>query len=232
MTAIRWLSSVGLIASILDLGNFAVVRLSTAQATPNAGAKLVLLYDNSNSQNYLLYGTPEVARRLALTPLRNEVSRAIADNAGPATVVRIASFGTRVLISPAWVKTAGDILAAFGNVTQEGGPSPIWDGVYASVQALEGASERKQILLISDGKASANLHGFEETRDFAKLAAVTITAVYVLSNKRIEPGEPDPTDRLKSLADATGGRYAEKSPKELPAYCGTVVKALRVPVGQ
>lgn len=229
MTAMHWLAGVGLVASILDLSPFAAAPRSTAQATPNAGARLVLLYDNSNSQHYVLYGTPDVDRNLALTPLRDEVSRAIADNAGPTTTVRVASFGARVLVSPAWVRTTGEILAAFGNVTQEGGPSPIWDGVYASVQTLQGAAERKQILLITDGKASANLHGFEEARDFAKRAAVAITALYVLSNKRVEPGEPDPTDRLKGLADATGGRYAEKSLKELPAYCGTVVKALRAP---
>lgn len=205
--------------------------LGNPQAPNARPTKLVLLYDNSNSQHLVLYGRTPIFDTTGMPYTRDEVARTVAANLDADTNVRVASFGERILLSSSWVRTRADIQWAFESVTQSrDSPSPIWDGVYSVVEALEASPDRRVILLFSDGKASANIHGFAEALERARRSAVTVNVVVVVASKTktLEADRPgDPAERLKKMADATGGRYVERNLTEVPAYCGDFVRALR-----
>lgn len=93
-------------------------------------------------------------------------------------------------------------------------PSPIWDSTSSAVQMLAGERGTRMIVLVSDGRATANTIGVDELARRAVAADVTI-AVISEGTEVLVPQVGGPLMRirtdatLRSLADATGGLYLE-----------------------
>jgi len=93
-------------------------------------------------------------------------------------------------------------------------PSPIWDAVDASVQLLANAKAPRAVILLSDGRATANALGLEDVAARAMAAGVSITAISeaddkVLAQGADAPARVRPDASLEWLADQTGGIYLE-----------------------
>jgi len=92
------------------------------------------------------------------------------------------------------------------------GPSPIWDAVDAAVVSLEEEAGRRAILLLTDGRATGNVHGLEEVLQRAVRAAVFVSAISEAAVLDIEQGggraaRIRPGAALKWLAENTGGSF-------------------------
>jgi hypothetical protein len=206
-----------------------VSRDRPVQAKP--AVRLVLLYDNSSSQHLELYARPDLQplNRMIFERRRDQAIRALVDTAGGLIDVRLASFGERILLSPGWARTVPEVRKAFDSVWQPGGPSPIWDAVVRVVDALEPGVRSTAILLVSDGKASANALGFDEARARAGSASVRVfvAAMNAPFGRRLNQSRPgDPTLRLKQLAETTGGQYIETALDDLPTTLARLVGAV------
>ena len=199
-----------------------------------AGTRLVLLHDNSGSQILRLYYRADTRPLFQQTTSdrRDAVIRAITDHLDEADEVRVATFGERFLISPAWLRTPKELLQAFNGIMQSGGPSPIWDALYQTVGVLEEAPGKRAVLLISDGRASGNVRSFQEAlaRVRDSRVIVYVAALDAAYNREINKDRPgDPTERLRALARATGGGYAEPEIVDLAAACARFAKAIANP---
>jgi hypothetical protein len=195
--------------------------------------RLVLLHDNSGSQILRLHYRSDTRSLFQLTTAdrRRAVIRAITDHLDPTAQVRVATFGDRFLISPAWLRAPDELLEVFNGIMQSGGPSPIWDAIHETVGALEGFPGTRVVLLISDGRASGNVRGFQEAFARVRSSGVIfyVAALDASYNRRInEDRSADPTERLRALARATGGAYGEPEIVDLAATCATFAKAINV----
>jgi VWFA-related protein len=92
------------------------------------------------------------------------------------------------------------------------GPSPIWDAVYAAVAALEPEAGCRAIILVTDGRSTANVRGLDEVIDRAMAAAVSVNIV-TEENETLIPLDQTTAARvrpgtlLEALASSTGGAY-------------------------
>jgi len=203
----------------------------TTTASSAEPISLVLLYDNSGSGRYVLYGEPEIQTKVAVRTPRDKVVSAIAKSIPPNVKIRIASFGQRVLISPNWVETEEGLRGAFSSVTQDPGPSPVWDGLYEVSALLETVAGSRVVVLVTDGMASANVHGFEESK--ARIVQAKVI-VHVAAWKRADSNDVrddpkgDPSTRLRLLAQGTGGTFAVVPLVDLPAYFTEMMRKLSV----
>jgi hypothetical protein len=201
-----------------------------AETRQSAAARVVLLNDNSGSQMLRLYYRSDTRPLFRLTTgdRREAVIRALADHLNGAEV-RVATFGDRFLVSPAWLRTTDELLEAFNRIMQAGGPSPIWDALHEAVGLFEELPRTRAVILISDGRASSNSHSFQDALKRVQRAgvAVYVAALDARDNRvfnRERPG--DPTESLRALARATGGDYAEPEIVDLADVCAAFAKAI------
>jgi hypothetical protein len=93
-------------------------------------------------------------------------------------------------------------------------PSPIWDAIDMTVKALAGATRPRVLLLVSDGRANANIISLDEAGQRAIAAGVSINVVSE-GGEWLIPQFGDAPDRARSdvslrwLADQTGGMFLE-----------------------
>ena len=93
------------------------------------------------------------------------------------------------------------------------GPSPIWDAVYDAASALEHEPGRRVVILLTDGRATGNVHGLDETIVHALAAGVPIHVVseaedVIIPIDASNAARVRPDVFLKGMADQTGGSYA------------------------
>jgi hypothetical protein len=205
----------------------AVIAIAADRPLALERLRIVILCDASAS------GGGGGARLVAPGPnnrARAELIRALDRHLKGGSAVRVASFGDRYLASPAWVSTSAGIGRAFERVLQPyGDQSPLWDAVYSAAETLEETSERRILFIVSDGKASGNVRGFEEA--FVRIRKANVT-VHVANDtgrrggnlKADEPGHP--AARLKEIAHATGGEYGEPTLNELPGFLAGILSRL------
>lgn len=91
-------------------------------------------------------------------------------------------------------------------------PSPLWDATAAAVDALAREPGTKLVLLMSDGRANANVIGLEEAASRALAAGVAVTVVGESAESLLaQAGDPAarirPDESLRWLAQETGGMY-------------------------
>ena len=94
------------------------------------------------------------------------------------------------------------------------GPSPLWDGVQTAVEALELEWRRRAIVMVTDGRATGNVHGMAYVMGHAIAASVSINIVAVPTGMFLPQGgtaaaRVRPSAWLEEMAGATGGAYAE-----------------------
>ncbi len=212
--------------------------VSTPQAKPHhladvavedAPLNLLIICDASKSG-----GGANLVSAGPVNHTRAELIRAISRHLTDDDRVRIATFGDRLVLSPTWTRGFDSIWEAFESVARPlGDKSPVWDAIYVFVDAFEGRPGRRVIFLVADGKASGNVHGFDAAVDRARTDNVTVFAANVVSrNSRGEQADQPnhPAARLKRIAQATHGDYAEPVTRSLPAFFGNVVKKLNTSV--
>ena len=93
-------------------------------------------------------------------------------------------------------------------------PSPIWDAIDAAVKLLSESAEPRVLLLLSDGRSTANTISLEEATRRTIAAGVSVSVVSE-GGEWLIPQVGDAPDRarsdrsLRSLADLTGGLFLE-----------------------
>jgi hypothetical protein len=164
-----------------------------------------------------------------------ESIKAAAAALGPNASMRVATFGDTFKASRTWERTSDALVAALDNVVvDDRGRSPVWDAVYGGVDVFEATPDRQVIVLISSGRATGNVHGFDEALDRVRSSRVVVHAACPSHAdsfpKTLDADNPNsPCARLKRLADATRGRYSEPwvsrpQERELERYVADVVK--------
>lgn len=93
------------------------------------------------------------------------------------------------------------------------GPSAIWDALWTARGLLDAERDHRAILLVTDGKASGNVHGFNDTLHWLFLGGITVSVVGEAARQTISQVggravSVQPTQQLEHLARETGGLYA------------------------
>jgi hypothetical protein len=202
------------------------VQDALAELRQDGPPRILVLADHSASQTYVIFGRPSVLARMRSRTKVERLAEALVDKLPAGAALRIASFSDAFRASPRWVTTREDVLDAFRAVEQPFGASAIWDAVHQAAALLDGAEGRRYMLLFSDGKASANVIGFEAAVARVVAANVTVHTVNVndAAFRRREDLFADPVERLRRLAAATGGEHREAQPQRLPETAGELVR--------
>lgn len=141
----------------------------------------------------------------------------------PDDKARIGSFAERIQIDPeAFTGDKAELVNVLRTKLQEQGPTPLWNSVDASIEALEGQDARKVVLVFTDGADAPgnfklNNLSFMDISRRAQQADVMVYAVGLQSSGPARMGgggfggfggsRPDPG--LPAIADETGGGYFE-----------------------
>ena len=184
---------------------------------------LVLLLDASISLEYML----------ERKTLRVAIEKWFVNRLAPQDRVQVGSFNRQIAIGPPIAGNPRALLAAVRTALDPRdqdafGPSPIWDAVDAAVAALAQASGRRAVLLVTDGRATGNRQGPEESGARASAAAVTVNVLGEdwdmtlrqdsKTGVRVRPGVA-----LEWIANATGGLYVQD---KTPADPGPILERL------
>jgi Ca-activated chloride channel family protein len=128
----------------------------------------------------------------------------------PQDKAQVGSFADRVTFSGTFTSDRDDLIGAlrdldFGNATR------LWDAVDESINLLDGAENRKVVVVFTDGDDTASRNGFGRVMDKARQNDVMVYAIGLESvffnGARMERSRPDRS--LKKIADETGGGYFE-----------------------
>jgi len=148
--------------------------------------------------------------------------RVLSETLGSLVELRMATFGDRWLITDGHAKTAGDLDRAYSAIMQTGGASRVWDAIVESVAVLRQYPATRDVILVTDGRASGNIRGFDEAlasaqRDNVSIHVIALDAPYNRLVNRDRPG--DPTDRLRVIAHGTRGGYVEAELTDIVSAC-------------
>ena len=128
----------------------------------------------------------------------------------PQDKAQVGSFADRVMFSGKFTSDRDDLIGAlrdldYGNATR------LWDAVDESINLLDGAENRKVVVVFTDGDDTASRNGFGRVMDKARQNDVMVYAIGLESvffnGARMERSRPDRS--LKKIADETGGGYFE-----------------------
>lgn len=180
----------------------AAVLLGTI-ATPawpqpsRAGLDLVLMLDVSQSVSH-----PGFIKTDRTLPA--DGAAAIASVIEPVDRVRLGVFGATIELTPEPLSGAAlaQAAAGFGAGDAVGGPSPVWDALDRAVTALAGSTLRRGIIIVTDGRSTANRIGFVDV--LQRLERDRLPVFVVMLDLKRSP-TPDPGIRMRQLAERTGG---------------------------
>lgn len=207
--------------TVLDAANKPVADLTTAEfeAFVDAAAvpvtsvarrgplSLAVVVDTSRSTGWGRTGSIKVPQEevlAALSTLRDE------------DWLRFGNFGPRLRFAGAWKTRAGrnlsdEVEKAFkSHVDDTHGPSPIWDVIYDTVEALATQPPPRAMLLLTDGRSTGNSRSIQMAADFAAIHGVAIHSIVRYFEMHIPQGDLKavairPWIALDSLATFTGG---------------------------
>jgi Mg-chelatase subunit ChlD len=194
-----------------------LLLLATTPQPSRPAAHLVLLIDISGSTTLGF-----VKRDHQLVP---EAARALASALGPEDAARIGTFGDRINLD-ATEAVGGDAIlaAAVSHDEPIGGPSPLWDALDAAAKALQSAARPKGIVVVTDGRSSANRVGFTEMSDRIARAGIP---VFVVALVRDPDASPDPQQKLRELARNTDGTFQPVSRRQVAGAVSRAAATLR-----
>jgi Ca-activated chloride channel family protein len=144
---------------------------------------------------------------------------------------RIGHFGYRIQIEPAqFTSDKDDLYAVIRQQPGDAGASPVWLSVDKSITALYGLPGRRVVLLMSDGHdhpaGNQPETSFKDVADRVRRADVMVYAIGFASS-RGPGGEEKPDERLRTLADISGGGYFEMTdPSEMTQHFTRVAEEL------
>lgn len=176
-------------------------RNVTWSAAP-ASLSVVLLADVSMSQPLKRY------------EIQNGVAGPWLQSLRPGDRARVVTIGGSTVLGP-WlsgdrVADAAAVRALIGRGAPE--PSPLWDAVDVAVQGLAGERGGKALVLITDGRANANVLGLEDAAARAISAGVSVSVVSEGADRVLPQGADEATrvrsdDAVQWLAEHTGGLF-------------------------
>jgi VWFA-related protein len=105
------------------------------------------------------------------------------------------------------------------------GQTSLYDGVLTALGHLKlGTSDKKVLILISDGGDNASKHSLAQVLDMAKQTMAIIYAIGIFDE---QDGDNNP-DALRRLAKETGGKaYFPASSKEVVSLCEGIARDIR-----
>lgn len=184
---------------------------------PVAPIDVILMVDVSGSV------TQGVFKRDA--SLITDAASALASTMARGDAARVGTFGTEIRLTPATLSDPDAIHKAASSLTDAiGGASPLWDALDAATMALSTGGVRRGIIVLTDGRSSANRISFGDL--LTKLEAARV-AVFVIGLESGGSAEPNPAARLSYLADVTGGAFRPVKRKDVQAAVKQAVAALR-----
>ena len=107
--------------------------------------------------------------------------------------------------------------------------SPLWDAVYESAELLAAEPRRRVLLVASDGRATGNLRGLDETAEFALASRVAVSTIAPEVTLDIPQNEfmrliVRPVVNLQKIATYTGGVFfADEGPDGDSKRLGTSI---------
>ena len=178
----------------------AIATMAASQA-PRAVLDVVLMLDVSQSVSHPGFFKTD-------RTLPPQAAAAIASVTGPADRIRLGVFGAAIEVTPEPLDGAALAQAAAGLGAGDavGGPSPVWDALDRAASALDGSPHRRGIIVVTDGRSTANRIGFADILQRLERDRLPVFVV-MLDLKRAEV--PDPGVRMRELAKRTGGEVIE-----------------------
>jgi hypothetical protein len=204
------------------------VVLLLALATPAATQplRIVLLVDTSGSA---LRGPMFMSHLSALNSLdltyMTEAAAALQPLIEASDQVFLGVVGEHPRITTEPLRGADLMVAAQGLAEEIGGRSPLWDVLYNLCDRFDRTAATPIVILVTDGRANANEHSFAEAVHRLKTAGVRVFTVTRLEVHR-KP-DPDPSERLRELASATGGQHLAFTPGNLGDAIVTAMQGAR-----
>ena len=111
------------------------------------------------------------------------------------------------------VRGSSLVSAAEQLTARYGGRSPLWDALYHASGRLEQTSGPRVIILITDGRSNANERSFAEA--LQRLTAAGVRVFPITREEGRRKPDPDPVEKLRQLATATGGEHLTWRPGKL-----------------
>ncbi len=139
------------------------------------------------------------------------------DRGGLQTALRLLDLPPTYTVQDKLIPSTSSVLAQVGVRETKAtgarmGPSPVWDAVYGAATVLEREPGRRAIVLLTDGRATGNVHGLDETIDRALASGAPIHVVSEAEDVLIPVDASNaalvrPGVFLERMAHETGGSY-------------------------
>jgi Ca-activated chloride channel family protein len=122
---------------------------------------------------------------------------------------RIGSFSDKIDLSPRFTSDRDELVRYLHTSIDYGNPTALWDAGWMSLEALKNETNRRVVLLFTDGDDNASRRGLG---DVMKRAQAEDYMVYGIGLRSvINRQETRPDAGLKRIATETGGGYFELS---------------------
>jgi hypothetical protein len=175
--------------------------------------QVLLLADRSASMSFdyeqLLAFRAKYPGIRSIPDLRVELPRSLVSGLRPDAAVQFGSFGRIIQFSRVVGPDRRALEAAMAETEQDGGPSPIWDALSRAAASLAARDGDRVVLLITDGRASGNVLGFDDALKDALSAGVRVYVfdMHSASDRRILDDADGPSRDLRRIALNTNGEY-------------------------
>jgi VWFA-related protein len=165
---------------------------------------VVLLVDASGSMRW----------QMRDEDVKDDIKEGFVPAVKPNDRVRIGSIGGQNYLSPAFTSNPQELKRAADRALERyrnfQSPSPVWDAVYSAAEALSTVEGRRAILLLSDGRATANRRSVQEVGEYAARLGVLVNTGGEDSEQFIRQSQTEAVIvsagvGMKWIADLTGG---------------------------
>jgi Ca-activated chloride channel family protein len=130
----------------------------------------------------------------------------------PSDRARIGSFSDKIELSPQFTSDRDSLIRYLHTEIDFGNPTALWDAGWVSLEALKTETNRRVVLLFTDGDDNASRRRLGEVLDRAQAEDYMVYGIGLRSI--IGRTETKPDSGLKRLATETGGGYFELSQKD------------------
>jgi Ca-activated chloride channel family protein len=194
----------------------------------------ITVFDNSPHPIQLIVMLDVSGSMAGNLPLLRAAAEQLFARLGPDDVARVGSFGQEITIGPEFTRDVDALRAALPTAIPPNAPTPLWRALDEAMDAFDGSSERRRVLLVlSDGKDAPPFTFKQrpvsqaEAIDRARADDVMVYGIGLRSRRAappqvgIGPGGlsaalladlPDPG--LARCALETGGGYTEIRPRD------------------
>ena len=143
----------------------------------------------------------------------------------PADKARIGSFSDKISLSSTFTNNRDDLVRYLHEDIDFGNPTRLWDAVDVSMTALQNETNRRVVLIFTDGDDTDSRKSLNDVLKRAQAEEYMVYAIGLHSHYANITTRPDPG--LKKIAAETGGGYFElKTTDELNSTFSRVADEL------